>query len=620
MRTVSKILIVDDQKWGRDTLAGLLHSPDYEFELAANGVEALALAARWLPDLILLDVMMPEMDGFEVCRRLRASPANANVPIIMVTALDDNASRLEGIQAGADDFITKPYNRTELSARVRTVTRLNRYRQIVSERTKFERLFDLSPDGILVVTAEHTVELANPAMLRILALSEREAIIGKPVTLFFAAEQRAACSRWIAATLEQTLDSPRVESTFVRAQGESFPVEITFAHFATEGSPMVQLIVRDISARRQAELQIQTQLERLRVLNTVGATINGSLELNITLNVLLSQVLTQLHMDAVGLLLFDPVTNHLDYALGQGFGTEVYRRTHLPLGKMFAGKAALDRRVMLVPDLRDTLQRQGSDPVPLFADEHFTAYCAAPLIAKGKLKGVLEIFHRTHLPSDPAWVDFVDSLAQQAALAIDNAELFVNLQRANLDLTRAYDATLAGWSHALDLRDNETGDHSQRVTNLTVALARLLGIPETEIVHVRRGALLHDIGKLGIPDHILLKPGTLTDTERAIMERHPVLAYELLSPIEFLRPALAIPYGHHEKWDGTGYPRKLAGEAIPFAARIFAVVDVWDALRSDRPYRPAWERERVLEHIRTLAGSHLDPRVVEAFFKISLPA
>jgi hypothetical protein len=185
----------------------------------------------------------------------------------------------------------------------------------------------------------------------------------------------------------------------------------------------------------------------------------------------------------------------------------------------------------------------------------------------------------------------------------------------NAELRRAYEATIEGWARALDLRDRETEGHSRRVTEMTVALARATGFGPEELEHLRRGALLHDIGKMGIPDTILLKPGPLTDGERAVMQRHPRYAYDWLSPIDFLRPALAIPYGHHEWWDGTGYPRGLAGHDIPLAARIFAVVDIWDALTHDRPYREAWPDDRALAHIRTLAGNHLDPGVVDTFLR-----
>jgi putative nucleotidyltransferase with HDIG domain len=245
--------------------------------------------------------------------------------------------------------------------------------------------------------------------------------------------------------------------------------------------------------------------------------------------------------------------------------------------------------------------------------EGFVTYIGVPLLAKGRVQGLLEIFHRSLLQPDGDWLDFMETLASQAAIALDNATLFEELQKSNADLSRAYDTTLDGWSRALDLRDKETEGHSARVTDMTLSLARLMGFKQEQLTHIRRGALLHDIGKMGVPDSILLKPGPLDDAEWAIMKMHPVYAVELLSPIEHLRPALDIPYSHHEKWDGSGYPRGLKGEQIPLEARIFAVVDVWDALRSNRPYRAGWPVERVVEHIRAGSGSHFDPRVVEAF-------
>ncbi|MEW5952901.1 MAG: HD domain-containing phosphohydrolase [Bacillota bacterium] len=187
---------------------------------------------------------------------------------------------------------------------------------------------------------------------------------------------------------------------------------------------------------------------------------------------------------------------------------------------------------------------------------------------------------------------------------------------SNIELTLAYDATIEGWSRALDLRDKETDGHSRRVTDTTILLARAAGMSEAELAHVRRGALLHDIGKMGLPDRILLKPGPLTEGEWEIMRRHPSYAYDLLSPIAYLRPALDIPYCHHEKWDGSGYPRGLKGERIPLSARIFAIVDVWDALTSERPYRPAWNEEKVNDYLREQSGKHFDPLVAELFMKM----
>jgi HD-GYP domain-containing protein (c-di-GMP phosphodiesterase class II) len=233
------------------------------------------------------------------------------------------------------------------------------------------------------------------------------------------------------------------------------------------------------------------------------------------------------------------------------------------------------------------------------------------------VKGVLEVYHRLPLDPDAEWVNFFETLAGQAAIAIDNAELFASLQRANLELTLAYDRTLEGWVRALDLRDRETQGHTQRVTSLTMRLGRSMGIGDAEMIHIRRGALLHDIGKIGIPDGILHKPGPLSDDEWALMRKHPIYARDLLAPIDYLHQAIEIPFSHHERWNGTGYPQSLYGEQIPLAARIFAVVDVWDALRSDRPYRRAWEHDRVLEYIQSLSGTHFDPEVVNMFLKIA---
>ena len=214
-------------------------------------------------------------------------------------------------------------------------------------------------------------------------------------------------------------------------------------------------------------------------------------------------------------------------------------------------------------------------------------------------------------------MDFLEVLAGQTAIAVDSASLLANYQRTNRELFNAYDSTIEGWSHALDLRDKETEGHTLRVTEMTMKLAKMTGTSEAELVNIRRGALLHDIGKMGVPDSILLKPGQLTDEELIVMRKHPIFAFELLSPIAYLRPALDIPYCHHEKWDGSGYPRGLKGEQIPLVARLFAVVDVWDALRSNRPYRKGvWTEEKVIEYIQSQSGTHFDPNAVELFINM----
>ncbi len=370
------------------------------------------------------------------------------------------------------------------------------------------------------------------------------------------------------------------------------------------------------NALRRARLYEQA-LERLayvQALRNIDLAITASVDPRVTLDILLGEVITQLRVDAADVLLFNPRTLILEFTAGRGFKMDAYKQVRL--GDGLAGRIAAERRTRSLPDLSRAGDPFTPDEAAILRD--FAAYHGAPMIAKGQIIGVLETFHRQPAAVKPEWLDFLNAVATQAAIAIDNANLFENLQRVNLDLSLAYDATISGWSRALDLREHETERHSERVTALTLRLARAMRVPDEDLIHIRRGALLHDIGKMGIPDSILLKRGRLTAEEWQIMRQHPVFAYELLSSIAYLRPALDIPYCHHERWDGKGYPRGLAGDQIPLAARIFAVADVYDALTSARPYRPAWTPQRAVAYIRKESGKQFDPAVVEAFLNITL--
>ncbi|MDD2921190.1 MAG: GAF domain-containing protein, partial [Anaerolineales bacterium] len=358
----------------------------------------------------------------------------------------------------------------------------------------------------------------------------------------------------------------------------------------------------------------ERRLRRTQALRKIDQAIAGSIDMQMVLKIVLEQVIAELEVDAAVILLYNPHELSLKFKLGSGLRTNALKFTNLRLGEGYAGRVALGRQTIFIPNL----QARTTDFLrsPTFSQEGFVCYFGVPLIAKGEVKGVIEIFHRSPKNPDNEWLEFMEALAGQIAIAIDNATLYADLQLSNIELSMAYDSTIEGWSRALDLRDKETEGHTLRVTELMLDLAREAGMTEAELVHVRRGALLHDIGKMGVPDQILLKPGKLTDEEWVIMRQHPIFAHEMLSPIEYLRPALDIPYCHHEKWDGTGYPRGLKGEQIPLVARLFAVVDIWDALRADRPYRQSWSEEKTLEYIRSLVGTHLDPRAVEIFLRV----
>jgi PAS domain S-box-containing protein len=366
-------------------------------------------------------------------------------------------------------------------------------------------------------------------------------------------------------------------------------------------------------AIHSARLREQTasRLNQLQALHLIDRAISSSFDLRPILNTVITQTISQLKVDAADVLLFDPYLQMLDYVAGQGFRTRVIEQTHLRFGEGHAGRAAFERRTIHVP----SLPKSGFTRPSILEAEGFFEFYAVPLIAKGEIKGVLEVFSRTALPKNPEWLDFLETLAGQAAITIDQTQLFDDLQRANFELVTAYDATIEGWARAMDLRDKETENHTRRVTEMTLALAKTLGVKDGAILHIRRGALLHDIGKIGVPDNILLKVGALTDEEWVIMRRHPQFAYEMLYPIQYLRQSLDIPYCHHERWDGTGYPRGLKGEQIPLAARIFAIVDVWDAITSDRPYRKGWTKKKALAHIKEQSGKQFDPKIVDAFLR-----
>jgi response regulator RpfG family c-di-GMP phosphodiesterase len=354
----------------------------------------------------------------------------------------------------------------------------------------------------------------------------------------------------------------------------------------------------------------------LAALHNIDMAITASLDLNFTLNVMLEQVINQLNVDAAAVLL-----NHksqvLKYAAGRGFRSTAIERTQVRLGDEYAGQSALTRRMIHVPRLNQvdpSFKRLAS-----LADEDYQTYYVVPLVAKGEVMGVLELFHREALTPDIEWTNFLETLAGQAAIAIHNTERLDNLELSKTELDVAYAATLEAWVHAQNLREGTPVDHTSTIVDLTLNLVRAMDISQNKLTHIARGAMLHDIGNMGIPEKILRKGGPLTEEERAIVEGHPQYAYTLLSAITYLEPSLIIPYCHHERWDGSGYPRGLKGEEIPPEARAFAVVDVWTALTMDRPFRRAWPRVKARSFLEDQAGILFDPRVVELFFRYLKP-
>jgi putative nucleotidyltransferase with HDIG domain/PAS domain S-box-containing protein len=417
------------------------------------------------------------------------------------------------------------------------------------------------------------------------------------------ADDKRALAEGMLVTLDSITDSDGRKHIFVTYK---FPITRQDAPTLLGG------ISIDVTDRREAEEQIQRQLDHLTSLHTIDLAITTRADLDVTLEIFLEQVLEQLEVNAAVVMTYNPNQDRLVYGGSKGFRSSLVRKANLLPGQGIAGRVFQEQHMVGSPYALD-------DPdlrYPWLAEEGFVAYYAIPLLAKDEVKGTLEVYHRQVLKPKPDWFDFLQSLASQGAIAIDNANLYKNLQETNASLIEAYDRTIEGWARALEMRDQETEGHSQRLVNLTERMARTMGMPERDLVCIRQGALLHDIGKMAIPDSILLKPGPLTTEEWDMMKMHPIYARLMLKKIDFLLPAIDIPYCHHEKWDGSGYPRGLKGEEIPLSARIFAIADVYDALRFDRPYRKGLTNDTVLKYIEEQAGIHFDPQLVKIFLDL----
>ena len=403
-------------------------------------------------------------------------------------------------------------------------------------------------------------------------------------------------------------------------------IQVFLIHHPQTHQPIaLGAVMQDITERKAHEAEVawlfaaeQARRQELDALYNLANALVGTDSLDHTLDLIVRTAVATTHVTFARLALFEN-------------GRFVIRAAH-PIRVLDADLFAACPPSIVQHDLCDQVFAQTeptivhADDATLMPEDRQTLFlgvarsvCLVPLRRGNQATGILllaEVRAREREPFTAEKRKLARAIGDQAASAIRRALLHKQTLNDALELENAYEATIEGWSHALDLRDNETEGHTQRVTELTLELARAFGFTDEQLVHVRRGALLHDIGKMGVPDAILLKPGALNEQEWEIMRRHPEYAKMLLLPIHYLKPALDIPYCHHEKWDGTGYPRGLKGEEIPLVARLFAVIDVWDAMTSNRPYRLGLPKAHVLEWIRANRGTHFDPKVVEVFHHV----
>ena len=493
----------------------------------------------------------------------------------------------------------------DISEQVESTREIARLAEVVRQASITVAITDL--DGNLVY--------ANPYFEKSSGYSVEE-VLGENLRVLKSGQQSDAFYKSLWGTITEG-DTWRNVFVNKRKDGSLYHEDVSIFPIKTPEGEIINYaaVKRDISAQIEAEARIRLQLSRLDSLHAIDVKILTSPDLKAILDVVLQQVKNELGIDAAEIFVFAEALESLQCKARIGYKDNNVPDQKLRLGKGLAGKVALEQKTLRISNLKE--ESEGFSENPEMVSEEFLSYIGVPLIAQGKRKGVLAVLHRTPLARDMEWYKFLDMLAGQAAIAIENITLFEDLQKNIKELRLAYDSTLEGWARALELRDQETLGHSKRVTKLTMMLAKAAGIEESLLEHIYRGALLHDIGKMGVPDAILNKQGPLTDIEWMVMKQHPIFGYEMLEKIRYLKLALEIPYYHHEKWDGSGYPFGMHGDSIPLPARIFTIVDVYDALTNRRPYRAKiWEKEEALVYISEKSGTHFDPELVILFQEI----
>lgn len=487
-----------------------------------------------------------------------------------------------------------------LVAYIRDITEQKKAeRDLIENEGKFRTLSESTTAGIFIYRDDKYLYV-NPMWCQITGFPEDELLLMKPLDIMNTEVNLDGASH-IEQGKDGDIGRARVEHTLVTHDGETKTIDLMITQILFEGQPAVIGTAIDITNRKQRE-------HELEVIAEMGETLRININTDQVLSTAMTKLMAIMKLDGVFFSLVNKQTQLIEITKASGvwkdLGTVKMRRDQGLSGHIIStGRAYLNTR----PE---------NDPYILYPEysKGFSGIAGVPLMAKGEIIGSLVIGSKQHFSEND--LRLLKAIGDLTSSAIHRADLFEQNAQQTEELRHAYDSTLEGWALALELRDKETQGHSVRIAKMTMRLAKRLNIPEEQMENIRRGALLHDIGKLAVPDTILLKNGPLTSEEWVIMQKHPTYAYEMLSQIKFFKGAIDIPYCHHEWWDGSGYPRGLEGKNIPLASRIFCIVDVWDALTSNRPYREAWKKDEALAHIINQAGTHFDPDIVNEFIQM----
>jgi response regulator RpfG family c-di-GMP phosphodiesterase/putative methionine-R-sulfoxide reductase with GAF domain len=728
-----KILAIDDNTDNLLTLKAVIKDAfrDAKFFSATSGQAGIELARQEDPTIILLDIVMPGMDGYAVTRIIKSDERLKHIPIIFLTALKtDKKSRIKALEMGADAFLPKPFDETELIAQLRAMARIHasvdrdkqekeQLSRLVEERTQaieselvqrrkaevetqeayaklkqnqlallllmeemkdeitarkkaeenlqqrlteLEILADFSRALSQLMTPEqigqkiidlfeekldwHHIAIRqyqpNNDTLKVLAFTQpglndegvRKATLKRFNTIISKPGEGLSGWVWQQSKLVNLPDVTQNEHYLETYPGIrsglyaplqagdrtigviSLESEQPQAFSQVDERMLTTLAAQASVALENARLyeQTATRLKNIESLRQIDRAISASFDIKSTLAIITETARNQLDVSAVVILLYNPQAQMLEFAFAQGFRTSVTRDIQLNIKTRLANQVVSNRKMVQISDL----QALEADVLPpALKSEGFVSYVGVPLLAKSKVNGVLEIYNRTGIQQEREWFDFLEAFAHQASIAINNAKLFDDLQRLNVEISLSYDNTIESWARTLEIRDPSSSGHAQRVMNMCVSMASTLGLDADSISQIRRGALLHDIGMLGLPETILFKPGELTTAEWEVVRQHPKIAFDLLAPLANWRQAVDISYCHHERWDGSGYPQGLKNQSIPLAARICSLVDVFDTLLMERSFRPAWNKAQATQYIRDGAGSQFDPDLVRIFLAMT---
>ena len=592
------------------------HAPQIEMEVVNSADEMIACVTNTPEnrpfDALLIDYHLPGPGIVDLVNKLRSLSIES--PIIVITGLGSEEAAVEVLKLSRTDYVVKTsgylMRLPVILENAHHLMMLQREQEALRKsEARFRLLADNAADVIFRISARSPMKIdyISPSAAQITKYPLDE-LYADPHILIrnMIGTDPKTFVRWVA---DQS--SPSINLQFTRKDGNNIWLELRCqAILDASGEPeFIEGIGRDITERIHSEQQLHEQMERINALHQIDKAITSSFDLRVTYQVLLDQLRQVLHVDAAAILQFESELIQYQFLTGLGFkSSESSLRSAMRHSPLPSEAIALKKTIQVNLGNNQFFSPSLSE---ILSTEKFSKYIATPMVIKGQIKGVLEIYHKSELDPSREWISFLEALAQQAAIALDNSQNFNELQKSQSVLLQAYDDTLMGWANFLDLRDKETEGHTVRVLERTMKAAQRLGIRDEDMEHLRRGVLLHDIGKVGVPDHILNKPGPLTDEEWVIMKKHPEYAYQMLSPIGFLKQALDVPYCHHEKWDGTGYPRGLKGKEIPFTARIFTVFDVYDAITNDRIYNKARSKDEALAYLRENVGIIFDPDIIE---------